>query len=179
MRELVVQAGNDTNCSDDRINIQKEITALQGELTRIASQTEFNTKKLLNGNLSATGAMKFQIGANSNQFINLSISTMSATALGVSTAAIHIATTTAATTISGYLDTIDTAINKVSEERGNLGAVQNRLEHTINNLGTASENLTAAESRIRDVDMAKEMMEFTKDNILNQAATAMLEEIAA
>jgi len=174
MRELVVQAASDTNTPDDRLNIKKEISELQKELTRIASQTEFNTKKLLNGDIATSKGLNFQIGANQNQFIYLEIATMTATALGVHATAISIATTTTATTISGYIDTIDKAINKVSGQRASLGAVQNRLEHTINNLGTAAENLTAAESRIRDVDMAKEMMEFTKDNILNQAATAML-----
>ncbi|MCM3470998.1 flagellin [Brevibacillus borstelensis] len=113
--------------------------------------------------------LKFQIGANSGQDTSLTISDMRAKALGVDT--IDISTQSGA---KAALDKIDLAIKTVSEERSKLGAVQNRLEHTINNLGTASENLTAAESRIRDVDMAKEMMEFTKNNILTQAAQAML-----
>lgn len=114
-------------------------------------------------------ALTFHIGSNANQKIKLGIEEMSAAKLGVN--AIDVTTQTGA---NNAITTINTAIELVSAERAKLGAVQNRLEHTINNLGTSSENLTAAESRIRDVDMAKEMMEFTKVNILTQAATAML-----
>lgn len=114
-------------------------------------------------------AVEFQIGANANQRTSLSINKMDAGALGVSSL---ILTTQAGA--SAALQTLDTALNTVSSERAKLGAVQNRLEHTINNLGTTSENLSASESRIRDVDMAKEMMEFTKNNILSQAAQSML-----
>ncbi|MGF7397319.1 flagellin [Thermoanaerobacterium thermosaccharolyticum] len=177
MRELVVQASSDTNTAQDRQNIQKEITQLNSEIDRIANQTEFNTKKLLNGDISSTG-LTFQIGANAAQNISITIAKMDSSTLGVNSLDVSISTLTS-DQISAWLSTIDTAINTVSGQRADLGAVQNRLEHTINNLGTASENLTAANSRIRDVDMAQEMMEFTKDNILNQAATAMLEEIAA
>ncbi|SHE62907.1 flagellin [Caldanaerobius fijiensis DSM 17918] len=180
MRELTVQAANSTNTLTDRQNIQKEIDQLKNEINRIASTTQFNTRNLLNGSLAAGKAtLTFQIGANSQQVLKLNIATMTAVALkGTATgaksmASINVATNNASV-ISAQINSIDAAINKVSGQRADLGAVQNRLEHTINNLGTASENLTAAESRIRDVDMAKEMMEFTKDNILNQAATAML-----
>ncbi|MGI6728215.1 MAG: flagellin [Anaerovoracaceae bacterium] len=114
-------------------------------------------------------AVKFQIGANANQTTSLSINKMDATALDVSGLAL-----TNQAGASAALNTIDAALNTVSSERAKLGAVQNRLEHTINNLGTTAENLSASESRIRDVDMAKEMMEFTKNNILSQAAQAML-----
>ncbi|MGF7400339.1 flagellin [Thermoanaerobacterium thermosaccharolyticum] len=186
MRELVVQASNDTNTNQDKANIQKEIEQLKNEINRIASTTQFNTKNLLNGSLK-TATLVFQIGANSNQVLKLNIGTMSAKALKASATAMSIASifvgsanaSVTAASISKQIDVIDKAINKVSGQRADLGAYQNRLEHTVNNLGTASENLTAANSRIRDVDMAQEMMEFTKDNILNQAATAMLEEIAA
>ncbi|HEY8353596.1 MAG TPA: flagellin [Methylophilaceae bacterium] len=166
MRELAVQAANDTNTDDDRSALQNEIDQLIQEINRIAQNTEFNTKTLLDG--TATGIV-FHIGANEGQNITLDISDMQAAALGVS--GLDISTQANADTA---ITTIDDAIKKVSEERAKLGAYQNRLEHTINNLGTAAENLTAAESRIRDVDMAKEMMEFTKNNILVQAATAML-----
>ncbi len=275
MRELAVQAATDTNESVDRNALQNEIDELKKELTRISQQTEFNEKKLLNGdrgykyqgdlsdtaianisigvldtpvpeitvkqeyvvdadtedkkltftisarvesgeddvisftyddttgtwtretnsvtdiaitlkedldpstldpesevNASLTledGTMTFQIGANKDQSIDLSIGDMSAEALGV--AYVSVSSNTDA---DSAIDTIDKAINKVSEERAKLGAYQNRLEHTINNLNTSAENLTAAESRIRDVDMANEMMEYTKNNILAQAATAML-----
>lgn len=166
MRELAVQAGNDTNNSDDRAALKSEIDQLNSEITRISDQTEFNTKKLLDGTLTAT----LQIGANDGQVLNVAVTIdMDATGLGVNAIAID---TTA--NVSAAISSIDAAIQTVSDVRSSLGAYQNRLEHTINNLGTASENLTAAESRIRDVDMAKEMMAQTKNSILSQAAQAML-----
>lgn len=170
MRELAVQAASDTNDDTDRAQLQAEMDELIAEIDRIANDTEFNTQTLLDGSLSGSGnALTFHIGANSGQSIKLEISAMTASGLGVS--GVKISTQSGA---DAAITTIQSAINTVSEERAKLGAYQNRLEHTINNLGTASENLTAAESRIRDVDMAKEMMEFTKMNILQQAATAML-----
>ena len=312
MRELSVQASNDTNTTDDRDAIQKEITQLTSEIDRIATTTEFNTKNLLDGSFSGS----LQIGANSGQNMDISIGTMTSNGLGLtggaklntvagvakdkltegdytingtkvtdakgnevgkidvsngeitladgatkidlghaitdgSTVSINkdgdatvtlakgtaadlsnlaagdykvsgtnlllgdkLVGTIAGTTVtlndgsttvdlagagliaadlatgktftikgidvssgasaSGSIDTIDSAIKNVSSQRSSLGAVQNRLEHTINNLGTASENLTAAESRIRDTDMASEMSEYSKNNILQQAAQAML-----
>jgi len=172
MRELAVQAANDTNNDNDRLELQKEVEQLIQEIDRIAKDTEFNSKKLLDGSLSGSGkALVFHIGANEGQNIELTISAMTSItgALGVS--GVNISSQSGA---NAAITTIQQAIDKVSSERAKLGAYQNRLEHTINNLGTASENLSAAESRIRDVDMAKEMMEFTKMNILQQAATAML-----
>lgn len=169
MRELAVQASNDTNSETDRDAIGKEITELKKEINRIASQTQFNTKNLLTGSASS---LTFQIGANNDQTISLSIATMTVTGLSVDS--VSITKSTSASSITGMIETIDTAINEVSTERAKLGAYQNRLEHTIANLGTSAENLTAAESRIRDVDMAKEMMAFSKNNILAQAAQAML-----
>ncbi|WDV07456.1 flagellin Hag [Lysinibacillus irui] len=198
MRELAVQSANDTNVSSDRAALQLEINSLAKEITRISTDTEFNTQKLLDGtfggkvqsgadfdinNATAAEGKVFHIGANSGQSINLSIGNMSASALGVNAAAdpadvteagtdgINISTQSAA---DNSISIIDKALNRVSETRASLGAVQNRLEHTINNLGATSENLTAAESRIRDTDMAKEMMGFTKNNILMQAAQSML-----
>lgn len=189
MRELVVQAGNDTNTQQDRANIQTEIDQLGAEINRIASQTQFNGKTLLNGSLSTTAnGLNFQIGANGGQTVELTIGDMSLTGIMSSASysgtqftsgVLNVSVSYDVASISMDLSVIDNAIQEVSAQRANLGALQNRLEHTINNLGTASENLTAANSRIRDVDMAQEMMEFTKDNILNQAATAMLEEMAA
>lgn len=172
MRELAVQAANDTNNGDDRDQIGKEITQLQKELDRISNDTEFNTKKLLDGSGAATVA--FQVGANKNQMITLNIKSMAAVSLGVDSTAVTIGKGTDTTTISNAISIINAAIDQVSTERSNLGAYQNRLEHTINNLSTSSENLSAAESRIRDVDMAKEMMQYSKNNILTQAAQAML-----
>lgn len=166
MRELAVQSSTDTNTNDDRAALQAEVDALLKEINRIATTTEFNTQKLLDGNF--TGKL-FHIGANSGQTVSLTINGMGTSGLGVS--GLTISTQVKA---EAAITTIDNAIKKVSTERAKLGALQNRLEHTINNLSTAYENLTAAESRIRDVDMAKEMMEFTKQSILQQAATAML-----
>jgi flagellin len=166
MRELAVQASNDTNVTADRQAIQSEINALVSEINRIASNTEFNTQKLLDGSFQNK---VFQIGANSGQNIKLTILTMNANALGINALAL-----TNAASANNAITKINNAIEKVSTQRSALGAVQNRLEHTINNLDTTSENLTAAESRIRDVDMAKEMMEYTKNNILVQAAQSML-----
>lgn len=299
MRELAVQAGNDTNTESDRKEIQKEINQMTSEINRIGNTTEFNTQKLLNGDkdgaaveavtavageykltvgtsnitidgktftydaagdgtggkfkdaaslataigsdadlkdkytasddsgalklvqktgketataptasggtltttkagvdkvdavaADATKSLKFQIGANENQSLTLDISDMRAEALGITTtgtAADRGVTDGTSNTIKEQalsvlthddaaktVTTIQSAIDKVSAERSKLGANQNRLEHTINNLSTSSENLTAAESRIRDVDMAKEMMTQTKNSILSQAAQAML-----
>jgi flagellin len=167
MRELAVQSANDTNTTQDRTELQKEVTELVGELDRIGANTEFNTQKLLDGSFSG----KLQIGANTGQSLQVTISNMSAGASGLAVSGVNIGTQSGANTA---IATIDTAITKLSSERSTLGAVQNRLEHTIKNLDNASENLQAAESRVRDVDMAKEMMNFTKNNILQQASTAML-----
>ncbi|SDK03975.1 flagellin [Sediminibacillus albus] len=169
MRELSVQAANDTNGTQDRAELQKEVDQLVDEIDRIAGDTQFNGKNLLNGDLAGSGAVTFHIGSNADQNISLEISDMSAS--GISVGAVDISSQSGA---NAAISTIDTAIETVSSERAKLGANQNRLEHTINNLGTSSENLTAAESRIRDVDMAKEMMAFTKNNILSQASQSML-----
>jgi flagellin len=188
MRELAVQSSNDTNTGTDRAEIQKEADELAKEITRISNNTEFNTKKLLDGQ-GGTG-LTFQIGANAGQTMTLSINAMDAKTLGVGNTAATVATGAGGDAVAtGSLDisstsavastaitTINSAIEKVSSERSKLGANQNRLEHTINNLNTSSENLTAAESRIRDVDMAKEMMTQTKNSILSQAAQAMLSQ---
>jgi len=169
MRELAVQAANDTNTDDDRNALQAEVEQLKAEIDRIASTTQFNTKTLLNGGLVANTGLVFHIGANIGQNITLTIRAVNTSALQITSLSVA-----AQTVANQAISTIDQAIKYVSEVRAKFGAYQNRLEHTINNLGVASENLTAAESRIRDVDMAKEMMAFTKNNILMQAATAML-----
>ncbi|KXZ40445.1 flagellin [Alkalithermobacter thermoalcaliphilus JW-YL-7 = DSM 7308] len=281
MRELAVQANNDTNTNDDLAEIQKEIDQLKEEITRVGNKTEFNTKTLLNGslgvqaqngtatiaNLTAKGIsldvsgvksgatltfalgttadpkfisvsdgtvtqqinidpqdikagatlnfdkiglkmsfaadvdltdytgsgisldqqtitttgdqIKFQIGANGDTVLNISISDMRASALGKGASGFvnslnDVNVTNAGQGFDENIKVIDQAIKEISAQRSQLGAWQNRLEHTIKNLDTSSENLQAAESRIRDVDMAKEMMEFSKNNILQQAAQAML-----
>ncbi len=167
MAELTTQGANETITASDADKIQAEIDQLTSQIDSIANQTQFNTKKLLDGN---TAMLTFQVGANSGETISLSLVDATAATLGVNAIKVDGDNATA----SASLEKIQTAINKVSESRSNLGAVQNRLEHTINNLGTTEENLQAAESRIRDVDMAQEMMNFTKNNILTQAAQSML-----
>ncbi|XNN70356.1 flagellin Hag [Bacillus pumilus] len=192
MRELTVQAGNTgTQQTEDLTAIKDEMDALIEEIGGISDRTEFNGKKLLTGeykvNTTTPADQKdlvFQIGANATQQIKVNIEAMSADALGTSdtlnvssldvTKFAANAADTAAVGYDAQLKIVDDAINQVSSQRAKLGAVQNRLEHTINNLGASGENLTAAESRIRDVDMAKEMSEFTKNNILSQASQAML-----
>lgn len=255
MRDLAVQSSNGTLSDDDRSAINKEYTALSDEIDRIRDTTEFNTKSLLTGEGDVAKSFTFQIGANANQTMSVSITNMSSTALKVKgldltqafatsdidaakdkavaaafkadtttkyaadgkvdaaagktvadlqsdidTAADDAAKATAQKTYDDALATftasdkgkaaaaaaetaivennpitkIDKAIKAVSAQRADLGAAQNRLEHTINNLGTTQENLSEANSRIRDVDMAQEMMSFTKSNILSQAATSML-----
>ncbi|GEB27584.1 Flagellin [Enterococcus casseliflavus] len=252
MRDLAVQSSNGTLSDDDRSAINKEYTALSDEIDRISNTTEFNTKSLLTGEGDDAKSFTFQIGANANQTMSVSINNMSSSALkvkgldltqafdtsdiaaakdkAVATAFKADATTkyaadgtvdaaagktvaelqtaielaaddtakataqktyddalatftasdegkAAAATVSvenNPITKIDEAIKAVSAQRADLGAAQNRLEHTINNLGTTQENLSEANSRIRDVDMAQEMMSFTKSNILSQAATSML-----
>ncbi|AHL71053.1 flagellin [Bacillus xiamenensis] len=169
MRELTVQAGNvGTQQTEDLTAIQEELTALVDEIDGISQRTAFNGKNLLDG--SVEDGFQFQIGANIEQNINVKIGKMDAETLTVKDIKVN---------EDGFdfdveVAKIDAAIGAVSKQRSALGAVQNRLEHTINNLGASAENLTAAESRIRDVDMAKEMSEFTKNNILSQASQAML-----
>ena len=167
MRELVVKAENTGVLSEkDQASIQVEIEALTVEIDRIAESTSFNGKSLLDG--SAT-ALNFKIGANTNSCdtLTISIGGMSSSDLSVDGLNVKDDPTAA-------LDAIDEAIVTVSEQRANLGAVQNRMEYAIESLSTTSENLTAAESRIRDVDMADQMVTYTKDNILQQSAMAML-----
>ncbi|WP_163970625.1 flagellin Hag [Oceanobacillus halotolerans] len=170
MRELAVQSANDTNDdSVDRAALNQEFSDLADEITRISEDTKFNGKDLLNGSAS----FEIHVGADADQAITVALDTtgFSASDLSVDAETLSLDSQENADTA---ITEIQTAIDTVSTERGKLGAFQNRLEHTINNLGTSAENLTAAESRIRDVDMASEMMEFTKNNILSQAAQSML-----
>jgi len=170
MRELTVQASNDTNVTADRSAVSKELTALTDEVSRIANQTQFNSMNLLTGSFAGKS---LQVGANNAQNISFSIKTMRASGLGITNVASRVLTYTMATS---QISVVQSALNRVSEQRSALGALQNRLEHTIANADNTSENLTAAESRIRDVDMAKEMVKYSKDNILQQAAQSMLSQ---
>lgn len=165
-RELMVQCANDVNTTVDREAIQKECTQLQAEFTRIQNQTEFNGMKLLDGSFAT--AKKLQVGANEGQTIDIKIEKITETGLTASTTAATNAAAGAAVT------NLDADIKAVSNLRSELGAVQNRLEYTIDNDDNAAENLQSAESRIRDVDMADEMTRFSKESILQQAATSML-----
>ena len=177
MRELAVQAANDTNVDVDREAIGKELTELGKEITRIKETTQFNEQNLLDGSVGASGGtVTFQVGANNGQSMEVDFNTtgINLTAVESDVGALTESDVADHATATALIETIDDQIKNVSEGRSYLGAIQNRLEHTINNLDNAAENLTAAESRIRDVDMAKEMMEFTKNNILTQAAQAML-----
>lgn len=178
LRELAVQAATDTNASGktvgqgDRDKIQLEVKALVEEVTRISKDTQFNGLVLLSGNYAST-ALTFHIGANADQNIKLNIADMSAKALSLSGAG-GVMSMSGQGTANSAITTLDTAISLVSDQRAKLGAVQNRLEHTIANLNVAAENLSSSESLIRDVDMAKEMSNFTKSQILSQAGVAML-----
>jgi flagellin len=190
MNDLAVQASNDTLTDEDRTKITKEVTALQKNITDISNNTEFNTKKLLD---TADNKFTFQVGASAGQTAEITIGKMDAETLGVGetwsegtpagvdgdgnpTAAVPGTGVdlSDAKKASESIANIKAAIDTVSGQRADLGAVQNGLNHTINNLGTTTENLSEANSRIEDVDMAEEMMNFTKSNILSQAATSML-----
>ena len=166
MNELAVKAANDTNESIDRSAIKKEIDALVEEIDRIACTTQFNKKNLINGSVTS---LKLQVGANQGQGISVAIKSMTAGGIGVSGLKVD-----SFATAGSAITKIQSAINQVSDQRSALGALQNRLEHTIANLDVASENTQAAESRIRDVDMAEEMVEYSKNNILAQAGQSML-----
>lgn len=167
MRELAVQSSNGTNISEDRKAINKEFEQLQSEIDRIASQTQFNKQDLL----SADTTVDFQVGANEGQTITVSLQAMNTGALNLGSAAV--ATQSGA---QAAITSLDDAIKSVSAFRSDLGSVQNRLEHTIAQTNNSAENLQAAESRIRDVDMAKEMMNLSKNNVLVQAAQSMLSQ---
>jgi flagellin len=168
VRDLAVQAGNDSNNADARTAIQTEVTALSDELTRIGNSTNFNGIDLLN----STDTLTFQVGAGSvaaNDQISVSLTDITAVATTVAGLTFDSADN-ALTSIAA----LDTQITAVSSARSELGAVQNRFEHSIASTNVAKENLTAAQSRIRDVDMAEEMVKYTRSNVLSQAGTAML-----
>ena len=167
MNELAVKAANGTNTSEDLSAIQKEVSALKTEINRVSQSTQFNTLNLLDGTFSKT----LQVGAQNKteQTIAISIKKMSCSQIGVGS--VDVSTQRGAKLA---IDSIKDAIKEVSSQRSDLGAIQNRLEHTIANLDNVVENTTAAESQIRDTDMAKTMVEFTKNNILSQAGTSML-----
>lgn len=166
MRDLAVQASNEgSQDADAQTAADTEYQQLSLELTRISDTTAFGTQKLLDG----TYDQQFQIGANNGEKISVAIDDMDATALSLDTTDL-----TSTANAQSAITTVDDAIKTVSETRSSLGAFQNRFEHTINNLNVAVENLSASESRIRDTDMASEMVAFTRSQILTQAGTSML-----
>ena len=176
IRELSIQAANDTYMTEvDRQAMQEEVNALLDELDAITGRTEFNTQKLLDGSFTDK---KFHIGANTGQNISFSINDMGVDALGLG----HLRADATGTSggiltqeeANDAMDVLDKAINNVSRERARIGATQNRLEHTMNNLSTMRINVTSAESRIRDADIAKEMMEFVKYSMLTQVGQIVL-----
>lgn len=173
MRELTVQAKNDTYLQEERAKIKTEIDQLQSEITRIATQTQFNKMNLLTGSYKS---MQFQVGANDNQVIKLSIGRLTASVLGVEGVASAIGNTTVSkgSIIGNQLSTIDEAITTVSTARSNLGAISNRLDHTIANADNMAENLQSSESKIRDVNIASEMVSYSSMSILQQAGQSML-----
>ena len=171
MKTLTTQAANGTYTETARKNIKAEIDALNNEITRIASTTEFNGEKPLNPKAKAN--LTFFIGASADKTNAMTVAQQSMTAAALKVEKITVNTTTAA---FQAMKSIDAAIETVSSYRATLGAAQNRLEHTVNNLKVTSENITSAESRIRDTDMADEITAYTKNNILLQAAQSMLSQ---
>ncbi len=178
LRELSVQSANGVYTSEDRMQIQVEVSQLVDEINRIASHAQFNGMNMLTGNFSRDSetVMQFQVGANMDQSERVYIGTMTAQALGIqgaqgSSETINIATPEDSNMAIGM---VDSALKVVSQQRADLGAYQNRFEMASKGVAIASENLQAAESRIRDVDMATEMVDYVKNQILTQANTAML-----
>ncbi len=182
LRELSVQAANGVYTNEDRMQIQVEVSQLVDEIDRIASHAQFNGMNLLtgrfardNGENAVTGSMWFQIGANMDQRKRIYIGTMTARALGVRNVGSEgIVNLEDADGANRTIGVVDEALKRVNKQRADLGAYQNRLEHAIKGIDVGAENLQAAESRIRDTDMAAQMVEYTKNRILVQAGGAML-----
>ena len=182
IRELAIQSANGIYSDEDRMQIQVEVSALVSEVDRIASSAQFNGMNMLTGRFAVptgenvvTGSMWFHIGANMDQRTQIYIGTMSAMALGIRNPGDETnLTLETPENANRAIGTLDEALKKINKQRADLGAYQNRLEKTIVGLDIGAENLQASESRIRDTNMAEEMVEFTKDQVLSQAGTAML-----
>ena len=182
IRELSVQSSNGIYSAEDRLYIQVEVSQLIAEVDRIASHAQFNGMNMLTGRFAretgentVTASMWFHIGANMDQRVRAYVGTMTAKALGVRDIGDEsILTIDTPETANRAIGTIDEAIKKINKQRADLGAYQNRLERSVVGINVAAENLQASESRIRDVDMAKEMVEYTRNQILTQSGTAML-----
>ena len=168
MSELAVQASNDTNQTVDRTALQSEVAQLQTEIRRVADTTQFNKQNILNGDFTSKN---IQVGANANELIGISITDVKTTVSDAIDTGTKVNTFADAQTA---ITNIQNSITALSTQRSTLGAIQNRLEHTTANLDNISENTQAAESRIRDTDMAEEMVTYSKNNILQQAGQSML-----
>lgn len=171
MSELAVQAANGTNATTDRTALNDEVQQLKTEIQRVGSTTQFNKMNILDGGFSAGTKKALQVGANANQTISIAISALKSVVGSSLIGALKIST---ATNAQSAITTVQSSIEKLSTLRSKLGAVQNRLEHTVANLDNISENTQSAESRIRDTDMAEEMVQYSKNNILQQAGQSML-----
>ena len=187
IRELAVQSSNGIYTDEDRMQIQVEISQLVAEVDRIASQAQFNGMNMLTGRFAkatgentVTASMWFHIGSNMDQRTQVFIGTMTSTSLGLKELGSEtIMSLAAPDDANRAIGTLDEALKKLNKQRADLGAYQNRLEHTVNGINIGAENLQAAESRIRDTDMAAQMVEFTKNQVLTQSGTAMLAQANA
>lgn len=171
MSELSVQAANGTNDATDRSSINDEVQQLKTEIQRVGSTTQFNKMNILDGTFSAGAKKLLQVGANAKQTIQIDIDALKAVVGSSLDAKL---TTSTATNAQSAITVVQNSIEKLSKLRSKLGAVQNRLEHTVANLDNISENTQSSESRIRDTDMAEEMVQYSKNNILQQAGQSML-----
>ncbi|WP_296333505.1 flagellin [uncultured Treponema sp.] len=182
IRELAVQSSNGIYSDEDRMQIQVEVSQLVAEVDRIASQAQFNGMNMLTGRFAQsqgentiTGSMWFHIGANMDQRVQVFIGTMTAAALGVRDVSTEeVMSIDTPETANRAIGTLDEALKRINKQRADLGGYQNRMEYAVKGLDIAAENLQASESRIRDTDMAERMVEFTKNQVLQQAGTAML-----
>jgi len=176
MRELAVEASNDTLSATDRTAVNTEIQALRNEIDSVGNRTQFNGKNLLDGSVAAAN---MQVGPNAADTLTVAFSDVRIAALGMTGALTNFNTTQSVANAQALLTAVDAGIDTVSGARSSLGAYQNRLEHTVNNLGVAYENTVASESRIRDADFAEETVNFTKAQILQQSSTAILAQANA
>lgn len=171
MSELAVQASNGTNAAEDRTALDNEVQQLKTEIQRVGTTTQFNKMDILTGDFSSNAEKTLQVGANQDQVITIAISALTSTVGSALDATVKVDTASAA---QSSITIIQNSITNLSALRSKLGALQNRLEHTVANLDNISENTQSAESRIRDTDMAEEMVQYSKNNILQQAGQSML-----
>lgn len=171
MSELAVQASNGTNATQDRTALDNEVQQLKTEIERVGTTTQFNKMDILAGEFSSNNEKTLQVGANQDQVITIAISALTSTVGSALDATVKVGTASAA---QSSITIIQNSITNLSALRSKLGALQNRLEHTVANLDNISENTQSAESRIRDTDMAEEMVQYSKNNILQQAGQSML-----